>query len=184
MSPPQIKTDIQIVPFVQSDQAGVLEVILPIQREEFAIPITAEDQPDLLAIADFYQTGTGGFWVAKADGHVVGTIGLKDIGNRKAALRKMFVATGYRGSPPGTASKLLTTALTAAESRGIATIFLGTTDKFVGPTGSTRRTGLPRSNGTSFRIRSLLWPSIPSSLRSACPGVMRVDHRQWIGGAR
>ena len=43
-------------------------MILPIQREEFAIPITAGDQPDLLAIADFYQTGTGGFWVAKADG--------------------------------------------------------------------------------------------------------------------
>jgi N-acetylglutamate synthase-like GNAT family acetyltransferase len=70
--------------------------------------------------------------VAKADGRVVGTIGLKDIGDRKAALRKMFVATGYRGSPPGTASKLLTTALAAAENRGIATIFLGTTDKFVG----------------------------------------------------
>jgi hypothetical protein len=68
MRVPQIKTDIQIVPFVQSDQAGVLEVILPIQQEEFAISITAEDQPDLLAIADFYQTGAGGFWVAKADG--------------------------------------------------------------------------------------------------------------------
>ena len=132
MSPPEIETDVRIVPFVQSDQAGVLDVILPIQQEEFAIPITAEDQPDLLAITDFYQTGTGGFWVAKAAGRVVGTIGLKDIGNRQAALRKMFVATHYRGSPPGTAGKLLTTVLTAAESRGIATIFLGTTDKFVG----------------------------------------------------
>jgi hypothetical protein len=73
-------------------------VILPIQQEEFAISITAEDQPDLLAITDFYQTGTGGFWVAKAAGRVVGTIGLKDIGNREAALRKMFVATDYRGA--------------------------------------------------------------------------------------
>jgi N-acetylglutamate synthase-like GNAT family acetyltransferase len=128
MSVPQI----QIVPFVQSDQAGVLEVILPIQQAEFAISITAEDQPDLLAITDFYQTGNGGFWVAKADGRVVGTIGLKDIGNREAALRKMFVATGYRGSPFGTAGRLLATLLTVAESRGIATIFLGTTDRFVG----------------------------------------------------
>ena len=59
MSLPQIDTDVRIVPFVLSDQAEVLEVILPIQQEEFAIPITAEDQPDLLAIADFYQTGTG-----------------------------------------------------------------------------------------------------------------------------
>jgi GNAT superfamily N-acetyltransferase len=57
---------------------------------------------------------------------------LKDIGNKEAALRKMFVATDYRGSPSGTASKLLTKLLTAAESRGITTIFLGTTDKFIG----------------------------------------------------
>ena len=106
-------------------------MILPIQQEEFAISITAEDQPDLLAITDFYQTGTGGFWVAKAAGRVVGTIGLKDIGNSHSALRKMFVATYYRGSSSGTARRLLTTLLTAAESRGIATIFLGTTDKFV-----------------------------------------------------
>jgi hypothetical protein len=74
-------------------------VILPIQQEEFAISITAEDQPDLLAITDFYQTGTGGFWVAKAAGRVVGTIGLKDIGNREAALRTMFVATDCRREP-------------------------------------------------------------------------------------
>jgi N-acetylglutamate synthase-like GNAT family acetyltransferase len=132
MSLPQTQTDIQVVPFVQSDQAEVLAVILPIQQEEFGIPIAAEDQPDLLAIPDFYQTGTGGFWVAKANGRVVGTIGLKDIGNREAALRKMFVAADYRGAPSGTAKKLLTALLTAAKGSGIATVFLGTTDKFIG----------------------------------------------------
>ncbi len=98
----QINADIQIVPFVQSDQAGVLEVILPIQQEEFAISITAEDQPDLLAISDFYQTGTGGFWVAKSDGRVVGTIGLKDIGNREARCGRCLSqpATGVRHPGP------------------------------------------------------------------------------------
>jgi N-acetylglutamate synthase-like GNAT family acetyltransferase len=132
ISLPQSKSDIQVVPYVHSDQAEVLEVILPIQQEEFGIPIAAEDQPDLLAIPDFYQTGTGGFWVAKASGRVVGTIGLKDIGNREAALRKMFVAANYRGAPSGTAKKLLTALLTAARNRDIAMIFFGTTDKFVG----------------------------------------------------
>ena len=42
----------------------------------------------------------------------------------------MFVAT-EQGIALGTAGKLLTR-LTAAETRGIAMIFLGTTDKFVG----------------------------------------------------
>ena len=131
MSLPQIK-NVQIVPYVQSDQTGVLDVILPIQQQEFAIPITAGDQPDLLAIADFYQTGMGDFWVAKVDDQVVGTIGLKDIGNGQAALRKMFVAMAYRGSSSETAAKLLTTLLATAQSRGVTTIFLGTTDKFIG----------------------------------------------------
>jgi hypothetical protein len=67
----------------------VLELILAIQREEFDIPITAKDQPDLQDIPSFYQTGIGDFWVAEAGNRVVGTIGLKDIENNSAALRKI-----------------------------------------------------------------------------------------------
>ncbi len=124
-------TDIQITPFAREDHGGVLDLILPIQRVEFGIKITAEDQPDLRIIPEFYQTGTGGFWVAKSGGRVVGTIGLRDIGNKEAALRKMFVAAAYRGPSFGTAGKLLTALRTAAVSHGIRTIFLGTTDQFV-----------------------------------------------------
>src|SRR5262249_28287021 len=83
---------ILISPFSEADQQGVLDVILPIQQREFGIPITEADQPDLTRIPEFYQSGTGGFWVARSDGQVVGTIGLKDIGARQTALRKMFVA--------------------------------------------------------------------------------------------
>ena len=46
------------------DEAGIVDVIVPIQSEEFGIAITAADQPDLAAIADFYLPGAGGFWVA------------------------------------------------------------------------------------------------------------------------
>lgn len=123
--------NIQVAAFVESDRDGVIDVILPIQQQEFAIPITADDQPDLHSIPSFYQTGCGGFWVAKADGHVVGTIGLKDIGNGQAALRKMFVAAPYRGAHYATAAKLLSALLADAENRRVRTIFLGTTDKFV-----------------------------------------------------
>jgi len=126
------RADVQVTPFVKEDYGGVLDLILPIQQAEFGIKITAEDQPDLRIIPEFYQTGTGGFWVAKSDGRVVGTIGLRDIGNKEAALRKMFVAAAYRGRSFGTAGKLLTALLTAAARHGIRTIFLGTTDQFVG----------------------------------------------------
>ncbi|MBB2688201.1 UNVERIFIED_ORG: RimJ/RimL family protein N-acetyltransferase [Rhizobium etli] len=84
--------EIEIRPFAEGDADDVLSVILPIQREEFGIDITADAQPDLRVIPDFYQSGKGQFWVAVKDGAIVGTLGLKDIGHNQAALRKMFVA--------------------------------------------------------------------------------------------
>lgn len=74
-------SNIEIARFQGSDKQGVIDVILPIQRDEFGIPITIEDQPDLCSIPNFYQTGKGDFWVARNNGNVIGTIGLKDIGN-------------------------------------------------------------------------------------------------------
>ncbi|RRV09289.1 GNAT family N-acetyltransferase [Pseudomonas sp. v388] len=123
--------DIQIKRFEPHDQQGVIEVIVPIQREEFGIAITAEDQPDLKAIPEFYQSGNGDFWVAKAGERVVGTIGLKDIGANQAALRKMFVAAEYRGREFGVAAKLLHRLVEDAGRNGVKDIFLGTTDKFL-----------------------------------------------------
>ncbi|QEN86118.1 GNAT family N-acetyltransferase [Labrys sp. KNU-23] len=132
---------IRIRRFEPADRDRVLGVILPIQREEFGIEITAGDQPDLMRIDAFYQTGCGGFWVAEHEGAVIGTIGLKDIGLKdiglgqagrpQAALRKMFVATPYRGRPHGVASHLLDHLLAEARERGVGEIFLGTTAKFL-----------------------------------------------------
>ena len=109
---------------------GVVAVILPIQQAEFDIPIKLEDQPDLLNIENFYQTGLGNFWVALADNEVVGTIGLLDIGQRQGALRKMFVKATHRGAHHGVAAALLQELLAWAKHKNYAEIFLGTTDKF------------------------------------------------------
>ncbi|MDM9626656.1 GNAT family N-acetyltransferase [Rhizobium sp. S152] len=124
-------TDIRIRPFAPSDKDGVISTILPIQSEEFGIAITAADQPDLSAIPEFYQSGKGQFWVATSDDIVVGTIGLKDIGNDQAALRKMFVAADFRGRERGVATALLAALVRHAETQGLSDIYLGTTDKFL-----------------------------------------------------
>ena len=123
--------EILIAPFSDADRQGVLDVILPIQQREFGIPITEADQPDLMNIPAFYQSGTGGFWVARSNGEVVGTAGLKDIGSGQTALRKMFVAAPFRGRELGVAGKLLDVLLAHARAKGVAEIFLGTTDKFL-----------------------------------------------------
>lgn len=122
---------LHIRPFEADDVQDVIDVILPIQREEFGVAVTAEDQPDLRAIDVFYQSGSGGFWVAVVDDQVVGTIGLKDIGQHQAALRKMFVAAAYRGKEHGVAAALLMRLLDHAKAQAVQEIFLGTTDKFL-----------------------------------------------------
>ena len=121
---------IAIAPFAPGDENGVLGLILAIQNGEFGIPISADQQPDLRAIPQFYQSGAGGFWVARCGLDIVGTIGLKDIGNAEGALRKMFVAAAFRGAAFAVAPRLLRTLLDHAVRSGTRRIFLGTTDKF------------------------------------------------------
>ena len=121
---------IKVSPFRRQDLDGVLSVILPIQQEEFGIPVTISDQPDLLDIPGFYQNGKGNFWVALSDNQVVGTIALLDIGNSQAALRKMFVKASFRGQGLGVASSLLAALLAWCRLQGIDCVFLGTTAEF------------------------------------------------------
>jgi N-acetylglutamate synthase-like GNAT family acetyltransferase len=121
---------IDVRPFDPAHADDVAALIVRIQREEFGIPITLADQPDLSDIPAFYQRGAGNFWVATRDAHVVGTIGLRDIGARQAALRKMFVAPEFRGREHGTARLLLDTLLAWSTARAVREIFLGTTDRF------------------------------------------------------
>ncbi|ADG09267.1 N-acetyltransferase [Caulobacter segnis] len=116
-------------PFAPGDEDAVIAVILPIQREEFGVAITAADQPDLADIPGWYQVGAGQFWLAELDGRVVGTIALKDIGGGAVALRKMFVRAEARG-PGGVAQALLDGALAHARAHGVSAIWLGTTDAF------------------------------------------------------
>jgi N-acetylglutamate synthase-like GNAT family acetyltransferase len=122
---------VEISAFSPIERDAVTALIVKIQREEFGIAITADDQPDLKDIPDFYQSGAGGFWVAKLNSDIVGTIGLKDIGEGQGALRKMFVAEQARGKELGVAARLLGHLLEEARCSGIVQIYLGTTDKFL-----------------------------------------------------
>ncbi len=124
-------TDIRIEPYRPEYLEGIADLIVPIQREEFGINITYDDQPDLQDIPGFYQKGKGGFWVAvNAEGRVVGSISLLDIGSDEAALRKMFVTADCRGRESRLAARLLETLLAHAGLVGLKTIYLGTTPQF------------------------------------------------------
>jgi N-acetylglutamate synthase-like GNAT family acetyltransferase len=122
---------IQIVPFASQHVESVGVLIVGIQRDEFQLPITLEDQPDLQDIPAFYQRGAGNFWVALSEGQVVGTVGLLDIGNHQGALRKMFVHASYRGPGHGVSRRLLDTLLEWSRAREVKDVYLGTTEKFL-----------------------------------------------------
>ena len=107
---------------------SVINLILPIQQEEFKVPITVNDQPDLQSIHTFYQKGKGNFWVATKNNEVVGTIALIDIGNDQTALRKMFVHRDHRGKDKGVAQLLMDELVLWCRQQGVKDIFLGTID--------------------------------------------------------
>jgi len=117
--------------YTDINKKDVADLILYIQNVEFGIPITLEMQPDLKAIPAFYQINRGNFWIANIGKKIIGTISLLDIGDRKGALRKMFVDKNYRGKEFGAGQKLLNTLLDWARHKGFTEIFLGTTEKFI-----------------------------------------------------
>ena len=119
-----------IVPFETQHTESVIQLIINIQRNEFNVPITLADQPDLSAIPDFYQQKNGNFWVALADQNVVGTIALIDCGGGIGCIRKMFVHAGFRGKEKGVAQQLLNTLETWAAQHGFASLYLGTIVRF------------------------------------------------------
>jgi N-acetylglutamate synthase-like GNAT family acetyltransferase len=124
-------TAIEVVAYSEALQSAVLELIVSIQREEFGFDIGADDQPDLTSIPSFYQVGAGGFWVAQSNGEIIGTIALRDIGNRQGALRKMFVGASHRGARYAVASGLLQHLVRSAASKNTGELYLGTTERFV-----------------------------------------------------
>ena len=109
---------------------SVKEMILDIQQNEFLLPITLSDQPDLLDIERSYQNKGGQFWVAvdSSSGHVVGCLGLVALAKENVALKKMFVSKSYRKL--GLGKKLLEEFIAYCQEKGKKAIFLGTTSDF------------------------------------------------------
>ncbi|WP_411812825.1 GNAT family N-acetyltransferase [Chryseobacterium scophthalmum] len=104
----------------------IIDLVLNIQQKEFNVPITIEDQPDLMQIEDFYFADGGSFWGAFINGELVGTIALVKFDEKAAAIRKMFVKKEFRGKEHGIAQKLLETLIAYCQKNGIDEVYLGT----------------------------------------------------------
>lgn len=118
-----------IKPIENQYSDAIVELILSIQQKEFNVPITIEDQPDLLTINTFYYAGGGGFWGAFINEELVGTIALIKFADNEAAIRKMFVKKEFRGKEFSIAQKLLDTLIEYCKENKIDDLYLGTISK-------------------------------------------------------
>ena len=119
---------VNVHPFTPAYADQIYDFILHIQQQEFGLPVTRAQQPDLADIPGNYQQGNGNFWIAEHDGRLIGTIALTDLGGGKAALRKMFVHPGFRGRGHGVALQLLEALKTWARDHQLNDIYLGTAE--------------------------------------------------------
>lgn len=118
-----------IIPFEEKYNQAVIDLIMAIQQDEFDLPISIEEQPDLLNIKASYQDKKGEFWIDLDDKkRVVGCIGLVSLSDSNVALKKMFVASNCRGS--GLGRQLIKTFMIYCQKHDKKAIYLGTTSVF------------------------------------------------------
>jgi N-acetylglutamate synthase-like GNAT family acetyltransferase len=120
---------IKIETYTEKYKQDIAALILNIQNNEFNVPVTLTDQPDLLNIEHFYFKNNSHFWLATENEKLIGTIALIDIDNGQAALRKMFVHAAYRGKEKGVGQLLLDSLLDWCKQKSINEIYLGTVEQ-------------------------------------------------------
>ena len=81
-------------------------------------------RPDLEKIEEAYQTDKGNFWVALEENNVVGTVALKDMGDNRGGLRRLYVKKDLRKS--GIGKKLFSNLLAFARNNAYEKLFLST----------------------------------------------------------
>lgn len=113
-----------IKPVHNNQTEAIIDLIVTIQRVEFNIPITIDDQPDLFDIEKNYHATGGNFWGAFLGKELVGTIALIDMGHNAGTIRKMFIKDGHRGT--GLAQQLLDTLVSYSRQKNITDLYLGT----------------------------------------------------------
>lgn len=112
------------------DGQAVADLIHSIQVDEFGVSISLEDQPDIAVIEALYIEKGGAFFVAEVQGRIVGSIALDNLGDGNAALRKLYVATDFRGKDLGLAHELLALVLRHAAKINAEHIYLGVAEEF------------------------------------------------------
>jgi putative acetyltransferase len=111
----------------QDDNNTVKNLISSIMNDEFAESARTYATDDLENTCAHYNGKNEAFYVAEGpDGHIVGTVGIKNDSPHIALLRRLFLKKEYRGK--GYGSKLLRHALDFCKTHGYKKIIFRGTD--------------------------------------------------------
>jgi len=111
-----------IVPFRPEHTEGFRSLVAD-TLAEFGFSADPDVDPDLADPNAYYAA----LWIALSGGDVVGSIALRDLGDRAIELKRMYLRPFCRGR--GVGRRLLATALDWSRANGIRKIKLDTTER-------------------------------------------------------
>jgi GNAT superfamily N-acetyltransferase len=112
------------VPFEAAHADGFRSLVADILRE-----FDFEPDPELDDDLDDPRAAYAALWVALDDDTVVGSVALRDLGDRSVQLKRMYLRPGMRGR--GIGRQLLGIALEWARAHGMQRICLDTSERMV-----------------------------------------------------
>ncbi|CAM4004178.1 GNAT family N-acetyltransferase [Saccharibacillus endophyticus] len=131
----------------------VVNLILHVQNVEYAVGISAEEQPDILDIQSAYIKSGGNFWVAlNANDEVIGSIGLQKKTNEVAVLKKFFVYKDYRGKELGIGAELYQALIDFTKQQGFSKVILDTPSKATRSHGFYKKVGFKEISKENLTI--------------------------------
>lgn len=122
--------DFTIRPATAADGEAARAVVFPVLEAYGLKPEPEGTDADLFDLDGAYWRSGGAFFVVEdSQGRVVGTCGLKPLGEGTAELRKMYLTRGVRGR--GLGRRLLEHAIAQARARGFRRLELETASPLV-----------------------------------------------------
>ena len=113
--------------FKEEDSRGVKDLILGILTKEYPFDRSAYSDSDLDKIGEVYGGARESFFVVEADGHIVGSAGVKEDSGEDALLRRLFVDLKHRKRGYGT--ELLKKAIIFCKTNNYKRIIFRCTDR-------------------------------------------------------
>ena len=118
----------EIIAYSDKRKDETIQFVISILEGEFGY--TGFERPDLYNIEKTYQQDKkSNFWLAILDDKVIGTIAVKDYGNNRGFIKRLYVDKRMRSK--GIGQRLMKTLLEFARDSGFEVLYTSTVEEFM-----------------------------------------------------